>query len=230
MPAGALGTGGDNIAVFGPETNEECPRAQFDREGRLVNGEEAVGEIVNTDPAAIFEGYYHNEEALSSKMRGGIYWSGDLAYRDDDGWFYFAGRSNEWLRVDSENFAAAPVERIVARHPQVRSVAIYAVPDERVGDRVMAAIEADDTESFDIAEFDEFLRQQRDLGPKWMPTFVRVDEELPKLASMKLDKTRLRREAWGAPAVWWRPIRGEQLRRMTPADAQVLGHLLPEIS
>ncbi len=230
MPAGALGTGGDNIAVFGPETNEECPRAQFDREGRLVNGEEAVGEIVNTDPAAIFEGYYHNEEALSSKMRGGIYWSGDLAYRDDDGWFYFAGRSNEWLRVDSENFAAAPVERIVARHPQVRSVAIYAVPDERVGDRVMAAIEADDTESFDIAEFDEFLRQQRDLGPKWMPTFVRVDEELPKLASMKLDKTRLRREAWGAPTVWWRPIRGEQLRRMTPADAQVLGHLLPEIS
>ena len=118
---------------------------------------EAVGEIVNTDRRASFEGYYNNEDARASKVRGGIYWSGDLAYRDEDGWFYFAGRSNEWLRVDSENFAAAPVERIVARHPHVRSVAVYAVPDERVGDRVMVAVEVDDRDAFDIEELDEFL-------------------------------------------------------------------------
>ena len=62
-------------------------------------------------PATRFEGYYRNEEANASKVRDGIYWSGDLAYRDADGWFFFAGRSNEWLRVDGENFAAAPVER-----------------------------------------------------------------------------------------------------------------------
>ena len=46
------------------------------------------------------------------------------AYRDADGWFFFAGRSNEWLRVDGENFAAAPVERIVLRAPGVRSTAV----------------------------------------------------------------------------------------------------------
>ncbi len=91
----------------------------------------AVGEIVHTSPTDTFEGYYRNEEARASKVRGGIYWSGDLAYRDADGWFFFAGRSNEWLRVDGENFAAAPVERIALRHPAVRSAAVYAVPTTR---------------------------------------------------------------------------------------------------
>jgi fatty-acyl-CoA synthase len=227
MPPGALGTADHTIAVLDPETTEECPRAQFDNDGRLVNADEAVGEIVNTDSGAMFEGYYRNDDARSSKVRGGIYWSGDLAYRDEEGWFYFAGRSNEWLRVDSENFAAAPVERIVSRCPQVRSAAVYAVPDELVGDRVMVAIEVDDAESFDVEEFDEFLGQQRDLGTKWIPSFVRVAGELPKLASMKLDKTRLRREAWRAPAVLWRPARGDRLRPMTSADAEALAHLLP---
>jgi len=53
-----------------------------------------------------------------------LYWSGDLD-RDSDGWLYFAGVRTEWLRLDGENFAAAPVEAIVSRHPDVRSVAVY---------------------------------------------------------------------------------------------------------
>ena len=52
-------------------------------------------------------------------MRGGRYWSGDLAYRDADGFVYFAGRTADWLRVDGENLAAAPIERILLRHPDV---------------------------------------------------------------------------------------------------------------
>jgi fatty-acyl-CoA synthase len=226
MPPGALGTADDTIAVFDPQTSQECPRAQFDDARRLLNADEAVGEIVNTASGAMFEGYYRNEEARASKVRGGIYWSGDLAYRDEDGWFYFAGRSNEWLRVDSENFAAAPVERIVSRHPQVRSAAVYAVPDERVGDRVMVAVEVDGTGAFDIQEFDEFLLQQPDLGTKWIPSFVRVAGELPKLASMKIDKTRLRRDAWRVPDVQWRPAPGNRLRPMTTTDERALAHLL----
>jgi fatty-acyl-CoA synthase len=225
-PAGALGTADAAIAVYDPDTAAECPRAVFDDTGRLLNADEAVGEIVNTQPGGAFEGYYHNADAVASKVRGGIYWSGDLAYRDDDGWFYFAGRSNEWLRVDSENFAAAPVERIVARHPDVRSVAVYAVPDERVGDRVMVAVEVDDPDTFDVGQFDAFLAEQPDLGTKWKPSFVRVVAELPKLASMKLDKTRLRREAWRAPSVWCRPARGEPLRPMTDDDVAAATYLL----
>jgi fatty-acyl-CoA synthase len=226
MPPGALGRADDNIAVYDPATGKDCPRARFDAGGRLVNHDEAVGEIVNTEPRDTFEGYYRNDEARASKVRGGIYWSADLAYRDGEGWFYFAGRSNEWLRVDGENFAAAPVERIVLRHPQLRSAAVYAVPDDPVGDRVMVAVEVDDADGFDVQKFDEFLAEQRDLGPKWVPSFVRVTAELPKLASMKLDKTRLRREAWCATEVWWRPAHGEQLRRITPSDVDSMTHLL----
>jgi fatty-acyl-CoA synthase len=225
MPSGALGTADDTIRVFDPDTGAECPRAEFDSTGRLVNADAAVGEIVNTAPGESFEGYYRNEEANVSKVRDGIYWSGDLAYRDVDGWFFFAGRSNEWLRVDGENFAAAPVERIVLRAPGVRSAAVYAVPDDPVGDRVMVAVEVDDTESFDLDAFDAFVQEQPDLGPKWVPGFVRITPELPKLASMKIDKTRLRREGWDAPAVSWRPGRGEALRSLTADDVTALAPL-----
>jgi fatty-acyl-CoA synthase len=225
MPPGALGSADDNIKVFDPDTGRECPRAELDAAGRILNADAAVGEIVNTEPGSTFEGYYRNEEANVSKVRDGIYWSGDLAYRDADGWFFFAGRSNEWLRVDGENFAAAPVERIALRAPGVRSTAVYAVPDDPVGDRVMVAIEVDALDSFDVDAFDDFVRAQPDLGPKWVPSFVRVTGELPKLASMKIDKTRLRREGWDAPRVSWRPQRGETLRPLTPADLDALAHL-----
>jgi fatty-acyl-CoA synthase len=225
MPPGALGSADDDIRVFDPDTATECPRAAFDSAGRLANADVAVGEIVNVEPGETFEGYYRNEEANVSKVRDGIYWSGDLAYRDADGWFYFAGRSNEWLRVDGENFAAAPVERIVLRAPGVRSAAVYAVPDDPVGDRVMVAIEVDDEDGFDLDAFDAFVQAQPDLGPKWVPSFVRTMRELPKLASMKIDKTRLRREGWDAPAVSWRPGRGDALRPITRDDVAALAHL-----
>ena len=227
MPFGSIGRGDDTVRVFDPDTGAECPPAEFDAQGRLANGDVAVGEIVNTAPGGGFEGYYRNEEALTAKVRDGIYYSGDLAYRNDEGWFFFAGRSNEWLRVDGENFAAGPVEAILMRSPSARSVAVYAVPDDPVGDRVMVAIEVDDLDAFDVDDFDRFLARQPDLGPKWLPSFVRPTGELPKLASMKLDKTRLRREAWRAPGpVYWRPARGERLRPLTDDDLERLAPLL----
>jgi fatty-acyl-CoA synthase len=226
MPRGSIGYGDDTIKVFDPDTGAERPRAEFDAQGRLVNAETAVGEIVNTAPGGGFEGYYRNEEALASKVRDGVYYSGDLAYRDADGWFFFAGRSNEWLRVDGENFAAGPVEAIVMRYPSARSAAVYAVPDDPVGDRVMVAVEVDDLGAFDVGDFDAFLAQQPDLGPKWLPSFVRPTDELPKLASMKLDKTRLRGEAWRSPGTYWRPARGESLRPLADDDLAQLAPLL----
>jgi fatty-acyl-CoA synthase len=214
MPDGALGRPTEpSVLVLDPETGEECPPG-------------VVGEIVETKPTSGFEGYYNNDEATQTRFRDGRYWSGDLAYRDEDGWLFFAGRSNEWLRVDSENFAVAPIEAIIGRHPDVRSVAVYAVPDDPVGDRVMAALELVAGTAFDPAAFDAFLDEQPDLGTKWRPAFVRVTDDLPKLASMKIDKQRLRGDAWKAGDVHWRPAKGAPLRPLTDEDRTTLDPLL----
>jgi fatty-acyl-CoA synthase len=225
MPEGALGQASASVKVVDAETLRECPPVRVVN-GRIANFEEAVGEIVETGPTSGFEGYYNNPEATQTRFRNGWYWSGDLGYRDGDGWFYFAGRSNEWLRVDGENFAAAPVEAIIARYPAVRSAAVYAVPDDPVGDRVMAALELWNGMSFDPVAFDDFLSAQPDLGPKWVPAFVRTTSELPKLASMKIDKTRLRREAWVCGGVYWRPGRGASLQRLLDIDRPQLDLVL----
>ena len=87
-----------------------CRGASSATTARLLNADECVGEIVNTAGAGPFEGYYNNDEATSSTLRNGWYWSGDLGYVDDDGFLYFAGRTAEWIRVDGENFPAGPIE------------------------------------------------------------------------------------------------------------------------
>jgi fatty-acyl-CoA synthase len=90
----------------------------------------------------------------------------------------------------------------------------------------MAALELRAGSSFDPGAFDEFLAAQGDLGTKWSPSFVRITSELPKLASMKIDKMRLRREAWRAGQVFWRSGKGAPLRPLGQADREKLDPLL----
>jgi len=223
MPRGSLGMPADGIVVLDPETLEEMPRARFDEHGRLLNPDECIGEIVNRNGAKGFEGYYKNDEANAQRVRHGWYWSGDLGYRDEAGYLYFAGRDFEWIRVDGENFAAAPVERILARHSAVVLAAVYAVPDEEVGDQVMATILVKPGTEFDPEDFDEFLAEQTDLGTKWSPRYVRVTEDMPVTESQKPMKRQLRRERWDTDEpVFWRPTKGAPLRRMTGEDRAAL--------
>lgn len=217
MPAGALGRGDDGVEVLDPETGRRTADAAFGPDGRLANQKEAVGELVQLHPERRFEGYYANPEADTQRLRDGIFWSGDLAYRDAEGWLYFAGRNNDWLRVDGENFAAVAVERILAQFRPARAVAVYAVPDPGVGDRVMAAIALQPGDAFDPVALDDFLDHHPDMGPKWRPRYVRVVAELPLLASYKPDKQRLRAEAWRCDdPVWHRPRPGEPLVPLQP--------------
>jgi len=223
MPPGALGRGAEGIAVLDPETGEEMPPARFDSQGRLVNPDEAIGELVNRLGAASFEGYWRNDEADHARVHNGVYWTGDLAYRDEAGFIYFAGRDFEWLRVDGENFAAAPVERILARHPDVVLAAVYAVPDPDVGDRVMAALQLRAGADFDADGFAAFLAEQPDLGTKWTPRFVRIADPLPVTETSKVLKRPLRRERWEcADRVWWQPEKGDPYRRLDRVDADAL--------
>ncbi|GAA0941486.1 AMP-binding protein [Actinocorallia libanotica] len=195
-PPGSLGVAEEGTVVVNPATLEECPRAVFDEHGTLLNAEDAIGEIVNKAGAAVFEGYYNNPEATAKRIRNGWSWSGDLAYRDADGFWYFAGRDSDWLRVDGENFAAAPVERLLARFEPFADVAVYAVPDEHVGDQVMAAAVLKPGSAFDPAAFAAFLLAQPDLGTKWSPRYIRLTEALPRTATSKVVKRPLRTAAW----------------------------------
>jgi fatty-acyl-CoA synthase len=220
-PPGSLGipVPGFRAEILDPDSGLECPRAQFDGHGRLLNAEEAIGEIVNPDGAGSFEGYYNNPEANAQRMRDGMYWTGDLGYRDDGGFFYFAGRNSDWLRVDGENFAAAPVEQVISRYPDVVLAAVYAVPSPDVGDDVMVALHLHDGTPFDASGFVAFLQAQEDLSPKSMPRFVRISHGLPSTATQKVLKRVLQRERWECDDdVWWRPERALEYRPLDPAD------------
>jgi fatty-acyl-CoA synthase len=221
-PANALGVGMPGTLILDPATGEERARALFDEHGRLRNSEEAIGEIANVQTAASFEGYWKNPEADEERTRSGIYWSGDLGYRDAQGIFYFAGRNYDWLRVDGENFAAAPIEAVLMRHPQVLLAAVYAVPCPSVGDDVMAAVLPREGARFDGAGLRDFLAAQPDLGTKWAPRYLRVARELPVTPTNKILKRVLRAQLWEcADPVWLRGPDGGY-RPMTASDGAAI--------
>src|SRR5262249_29937923 len=144
-----------------------CPRARLDEHARIVNPDEAIGEIVNAAGIGKFEGYYKNDEATRERTRDGMYWSGDYGYKDVAGYVYFTAPDPRWVRVDGENSLAKPIEDVIQRHPAVYLCCVYGVPDVDAGDRVMATIVLADDTRFDGEEFLAFLRAQPDVSPKW---------------------------------------------------------------
>ena len=282
-PPGAVGRVGsgpdDDLAVVDPVTGEERPRSRFDASGRLLNGAEAIGELVNRTERAGFEGYWRNPEAGAARVRRGYshppgsdppqghqrlaprahadpsrpgsadrtppvettwYWTGDLFHRDAEGWFHFAGRSADWLRVDSENLAVADIENILGRWSEAEAVAVFAVPDPVAGDQVMAAVQlrAGTTGTADpdglARRLAGFLAAQPDLGTKMPPRFVRFVARMPATATHKTAKTGLRAERWRTDdLVLWRPYgtaaaAGLDYRPLTGDDLEKIDALFAE--
>ncbi|MDT5150099.1 MAG: fatty-acyl-CoA synthase [Mycobacterium sp.] len=181
-PDGSLGSLTDEVAIVDVETGEPCPPGK-------------VGELVNPKGRGWFRGYYGDEAAETERMTGGVYHSGDLAYRDEAGYAYFAGRLGDWMRVDGENLGTAPIERVILRHNDVLEAAVYAIPDPAIGDRVMAALVLSPGVTFDPDGFAAFLADQPDLGGKQWPTFVRISSALPRTETFKVIKRLLSAEA-----------------------------------
>lgn len=181
-PEGSLGPITDDLDIVDVDSGLPCPPG-------------VVGELINRSGAGFFRGYYNDPEAQAERMAGGVYRSGDLAYRDQAGNVYFAGRLGDWMRVDGENLGTAPIERVLMRYPEVIEVAVYPIPDPAVGDRVMAALVLADGASFDPVSFREFLFTQADLGRKQWPSFVRVAASLPRTETFKVLKRVLSTEA-----------------------------------
>jgi fatty-acyl-CoA synthase len=233
-PPTALGIGIGDVAVLHPE-GRECAVAEFDESGRLANPEEAVGELVNRDGAGGFEGYWDNDDAESERLAGGHYHSGDLGYRDADGFLYFAGRMDDWLRVGGENFAVAPIQRALLDHPDVVEVVVLGVPDAVAGDQVLAVVvtRPGSSEGF-VVDLMAWMRDQAGLPDRWTPRHLRVVDDLPRTGTGKVQRARIRTEAWLTDGTWVRD--GDACRPMTGQDRDELrqrfeqagrAHLLP---
>ncbi len=185
-PEGALGPLVGGVTIVDVDSGAECAPG-------------VIGELVNTEGRGQFRGYYKDPEADAARMRGGGYHSGDLAYRDENGFAYFAGRLGDWMRVDGENLGTAPIERILMRYPGITEAAVYPIPDSSVGDQVMAALVLPEEAGFDVEAFTRFLRRQSDLGPKQWPAFVRVGTTLPRTETFKILKRQLSAEGTDCP-------------------------------
>lgn len=223
---GALGKAGPSVKVVDDDGRERVP-ARFDEGGRLINPDECVGEIVNTAGPGPFEGYYNNPEATERTTRKGWFWSGDLGYLDADGYLYFAGRTAEWIRVDGENFPAAPIEAALSRHPDVAIAAVYGVPDVHAGDQAMAALILREGARFDPQGFASWLDDLPDVGSKWRPRYVRVATELPTTGTNKVVKRTLVSQKWrrdrvGDDEIWVRGRGAGAYRPFTAADEEEL--------
>jgi fatty-acyl-CoA synthase len=226
MPTGALGRAPEHVQVVDDDGTERI-RAELDERGRVLNAEACVGEIVNKQGVGPFEGYYNNTEATAKTTRNGWYWSGDLGYKDPEGYLYFAGRNADWIRVDGENFPAGPIEEALRAAPGVVLAAVYGVPDDQAGDQVMAGLVPVEGADFDAGAFGRWIDAQDAIGPKWRPRYLRVLHDPPTTGTNKIVKRTLvhqkfRHELVGGDELFVRERGDAEYRRFTEADERAL--------
>lgn len=221
-PAGSLGRPIGDVQVL-REDGSSCAVAVFE-DGRLVNAEEAVGELVNLDGPFAFEGYWNAPEDTAHRTRQGWYWSGDMGYADADGFLYFAGRTLDRLRVGGENLTAAPIARLLTAHPDIVEAVVFAVPDVTAGDQVMAAVVP--AAGFDPTGLAQWVSEQPDAASTWVPRYLRVVAEPPRTATGKVIVRQLAQQRWDGDDVWIRD--GSVMRQMTDADKEDLARQFRE--
>lgn len=152
-----------------------------------------AGELIvrPRQPDTIMSCYWNNPQATMETWRNLWFHTGDVLVRDPEGWYRFIDRQKDAMRRFGENISSFEVESVIAMHPAVHEVAVYAVPSELSEDEVMAAVVlvADATEDLDaIGEHcDEHL-------PYFAaPRYLLAVTELPKTKNEKVRKDELRR-------------------------------------
>ena len=146
-----------------------------------------VGELVMRGPN-IFAGYWMLPEATADAFRGGWFHSGDLGKVDDEGYMTLVDRKKDMVITGGENVYPVEVEQVLVRHPAVREVAIFGLPDERWGETVVAAVALDTP--IEVSELIAYARER--LAHFKCPTRVEILDELPRNATGKVLKTNLR--------------------------------------
>ncbi len=150
-----------------------------------------VGEIVYRGPGCM-RGYWNNPEATAEAFRGGWFHSGDLVYRDDEGFIYVVDRLKDMIISGGENIYSAEVEAVLATHPKVSEVAVVAKPHPKWGETPVAVVVAKEGQQAPTQEelVNHVLAR---LASFKKPSQVVVLQSLPRNASGKILKPPLRK-------------------------------------
>lgn len=165
----------------------------IDAAGRdLAPGPEVIGELCVRGPVVI-KGYLHRPEATAEAIRDGWFATGDIARIDDDGFVYIVDRAKDMVLRGGENVFCAEVEAAIYEHDDVAEVAVFGVPDERLGEAVVAAVVPRETAALDAATIVEFLSTR--LARHKIPRDIHIlDHPLPRNANGKFLKRSLREQ------------------------------------
>ena len=158
-----------------------------------------IGEVVIIPPASgkqagVFTGYLDNEEQYKYVWRGGVYHTGDAAYRDSDGLYWFHGRFDDIIKTGGFRVGPYEIENVLMEHPAVVECSVIGVPDKLRGQAIKAVIVPghgyEPTRELELA-IKEFCNR-RLAEYKWV-RLVEFVSAMPKTISGKIKKTELRK-------------------------------------
>ena len=200
-----------------PTTPGTCGRVRRGVQARLVDEDDRevpIGEagelVLRTDrPWAMSSGYWGMPEATARAWRNGWFHTGDAFRCNADGEYFFVDRVKDAIRRRGENISSFDVEAEILTHPAVAEAAVVAVPSPHGEDDVLAVVAAVAGHTIDRRELIEFLAAR--MAYFMVPRYVRVLDELPKTATSKIEKHRLR-AAGVTPDTWDREEAGVLLQ------------------
>lgn len=148
-----------------------------------------VGRIVCRGPAMMM-GYWNKPEETAKSIVNGVLDTGDLGYRDEEGYFYIVDRAKDMYRSGGENVYPAEAERVLLEHPKIMNASIIGVPDEKWGETGKAFIVLKDGESITLEEINYYLEGK--VARYKFPKYIEFLEELPLTSSGKVKKYELK--------------------------------------
>ena len=179
------------------------PNPQYDidlltPDGRSAEDGEQGQIVIRTDrgkPLGLFKEYYLNDGMMHEVWHDGVYYTGDVAWRDEDGYFWFVGRADDVIKSSGYRIGPFEVESALMTHPAVVECAITGVPDEIRGQVVKATIILGD--KYRPRAGEELIRELQDhvkrvTAPYKYPRIIEFVDELPKTISGKIRRKALR--------------------------------------
>jgi fatty-acyl-CoA synthase/long-chain acyl-CoA synthetase len=167
--------------------------ALFDDDGNRITEPQTPGELY-VRSAAAFDTYYKAEEKYESAKRGDWLTVGDVAYFDDEGYYYICDRKNDMIISGGMNIYPAEVEAVIVEHPAVADAAVFGIPSDEWGEAVHAVVQLHPGEDVDDDEIMQFCKER--MASYRVPrSFSRIDD-IPRTASGKTLKRELRAPYW----------------------------------